>query len=67
MARHRLLLLGILALVGCAPSALPPLTSTHPASPEAAEAPVPEPPDTLLGTPPAPDHPDGPAGARHAH
>jgi hypothetical protein len=35
-------------LSGCAVSTMPPLTRTHPASPEAAEAPVP-PPSTTLG------------------
>jgi hypothetical protein len=36
------------ALAGCAASTMPPLAPTHPASPEAAEAPVP-PPSTTLG------------------
>jgi len=76
----KLLLIPLVLSVGCtAGSSLPPLTPAHPASPEAAEAPLPAPSQTLAlpEWPPAarPKQPVGEAmpdghGARgggHAH
>lgn len=44
-----------IVLAGCTPYVPPPLTADHPASPAAAVAPLPAPPDALRTGAPAPD------------
>ena len=60
--RLRVLIAQALAFAGCvAPSPLPPIPSTHPASPHAAETPAPTYPSVLDS--PAEETPVSPAGS----
>jgi hypothetical protein len=70
MARFLPSLLALVMLAACTAPTLAPLRATHPASPDAAEAPVPAPPAALgatpAGTEPAADT-AAPAHHHHAH
>jgi hypothetical protein len=65
MARS-LVACALLAALGCAPAPLPPLPSSHPASPDAAEAP-PRAPSTVLDEADAPAPRPAPAEVGHDH
>lgn len=68
MARHLPYLLAFAMLAGCSAPTLAPLPPTHPASPDAAEAPVTPPPAALATSDArAPDPPAQTMPTAHRH